>query len=348
MNHVPTPQYGYELTGETDGQRRLLCGPCDIEQDGYLARFCGSCSADCGATYVDEPGIWDLVTPLNPQIPELLRGVGGLDLTTPGTSVDLTGLPSSVDLVTPNRRSVAEGQPVYAVSPAALFRRRLGRNGATLTVVRDVRRRLGLDSTAKLLLTGNALDELLQWWWYNSPVAVEAVRANRFDWVLSPNYSVYGVRCPLEWAYNLKRSILGCAYLRDAGQNAVPTLMLPNRFFRLRVEEWLWDNPQVNCIATNLQMMQDDGEFQAALDGVARLDEDLGHRIHFIITGPTTQERIALVRRQLAHVTVVSSATLNGPSAYGGFTRPGAALFPSAAPLSRPTMHETESLALFQ
>lgn len=325
MNQVPKPQYGYELSAKTNGQRRLLCGSCDIEDDEYLVRFCGSCSAHCEAAYVDADKSWGLLTPKHPLMNDLIYEVGGLGFTIPGASCDVTGLQGQIDLVTTDRRSVAAGQPVYAVSPSVLFRRRATRRGYMWAACGDVRRRLGLEPSARLVLTGNAQDDLLQWWWENPLVAANAVRANGFDWVLSPNYSIYGDRCPLEWSYNLKRSLVCYASLVDAGHNAAATLMVPNGFFRSRVQKWLEDNPQVNCIAVNLQMMRDSREFHAALDAVSQLDEALHHRVHFIITGPTKTERIALVRQQLARVSVISSATLNSPSAYGGLPSPGAA-----------------------
>jgi hypothetical protein len=222
--------------------------------------------------------------------------------------VDVAALPPLIPLATGSCNAALPAASMYAVSMGDLFRLRKQHHGTSRIETRhNIRATHGLEQDATLLLTGNAEDAVLEWMWANPAAVRETIKKNHFAYAIAPNFSVYGDRCPLEWAYNLRRSNLLLDDLRDVTDNAIPVLSLPNRFFEDRVLDWVRHYPAVNVVSFNAQMMRDDREFAAGLAAIVRLESRAGRPLHFVITGPTSDSRIAAVRQQLASATVVSS-----------------------------------------
>lgn len=301
-------QYGYELCDPTGGQGVLPLSPCSLREP-YMRMHCGGCNPRCDVPFGPMLDRNQAIAPPRADTAALVQEVGGLALTVTGDPVEVSGLPPLIPLVTTDRRSVPADGSMCAVSLGCLFPYR--RQAERVDVRRDIRSAVGLPPDAPLVLTGNAVDPVLEWIWANKARACEVIERNRFSYVVAPNFSVYGNKCPLEWAVNLRRSNLALAHFSGTTDNLVPIVATPNSFFEHRVCEWLSENRSVNCIALNTQMMRRQAEFDAQVAALQRLEAAVGRNLHFVVTGPCKRDRVEAVQRALRSVTIVSAFALN-------------------------------------
>ena len=174
-----------------------------------------------------------------------------------------------------------------------------------------VRRALGLAKDTRIWLHPGAFDDAIQWVWDNRDVAGEAIAANKFELVMSPDYSAWGVECPLTWAINAKRSLVTAARFSRVCRKSVVTLTVPNEYFAERWIAWLKEHDQVNCVAVNAQLWRGWEEFSTMLALTGRVARGVPRDVHFIVCGPTTAERMAFVAGTLPSHTIVSSDWFN-------------------------------------
>jgi hypothetical protein len=306
MTHQPASwQYGFEACGAaTKHQLCLRLSTCSLD-GAYLARHCGGCNPGCD---LDNAGI----TPADLHLDEILRNVGGLAFDIRGFACATRRIPDLVPLVWDNRRTVPEGFPgPLAVSPQRVFPVRYVQGHLHCTPDFSVRRTLYLPDKVPLWLSPGAPDEVLEWMWENPDQTRAAVASNGFAGIASPHFSVYGDQCPLTWCLNMKRMLVVYSELREASPTVVATVTIPNEFFAEHWAGWVADNPAVNVLAVNTQMWRDAQQFNRMLSLFVRFASMVSTDVHYVVFGPSTEERVALVRENLPRCTIVSSYVYN-------------------------------------
>jgi hypothetical protein len=292
------------------GQTLLPFCPASIDNNTYLARHCGTCNRLCNVQLADCSSL-DALTPFSNYLNAVLTDVGGLGFDIAGPTTNTSRLPSRVPLIWDCRNAVPSAEPIYAISLETLFRPKRKNGVVRVYPNRDIRRCLGLPAETRLFLTGSSQDDLLVWIWDHKGIATETMSANCFEYIATPNFSAYGTKCPVEWSYNQKRSLVFLDYIRDITPNPIATLTLQSEVLFNRVVDWLKANPQVSSIAVNFQMMKDDREFKLAVHNVQSLQQLVGRTLHVIVTGPTTESKINYIVNTLGSATVISSFYYN-------------------------------------
>jgi len=313
MNPLRQWPYGCNLLYADEGQGVLPLHSCCLESNPYVQANCGTCNPRCEVPFNPGFGEGSALTPESEGLDRALAEIQGLSFTSTGFRTDTGRLPDLVPLVWRDRRTLPPGRAIYAVSLSTLLNPcESGREIRACYPRMDLRRTVHLPENASLLLTGNAKDNLLEWVWLNRAGVLDTIAANRFEYVTTPNYSVYGNKCSLEWAYNLKRAMFFLPLLKQVAPNPILTVSLPSEAIFDRYVDWLIRNPDVNCVALNLQMLRRrSNELQAELDKGAALQERIGRALHYIVAGPSTSTRIEMVHVTLSKVTIVSSFHYN-------------------------------------
>lgn len=297
--------FGYRATRLHAASQHGLPRPECTQPDPYLRTHCGGCNPGCDLLGAG-------VTPDSPGLPWIFAHICGLSFDVQGLAIDNRVLPPDVTLIWDNHDTIP---PLYtcplAIKPELVFPVRHGKHGVACRPVLDVRQKLGLRKDARLWLTGNSEDEVLEWMWANPGEVRRAHKANRFELIMSADHSVYGDRCPIEWRVNMKRSLISYSELHAVCKAPVPTISIPNEFFAECWAEWLARNPLVNCVAVNAQMWRQEQEFEAMFPLVAYLRDLVKRDLHYIVCGPVASDRRSLVRASLPHSTIVSSDWFN-------------------------------------
>lgn len=305
MTPAQSWQFGYRSC-EVDPQYQLCLNysTCALT-DEYLVANCGGCNPGC-----DPSKAW--ITPAVHCLPSFLSDIGGLQFDRDGQATGISAFPDAVTLVWRNRATLPlDVAGPLAISPSLVFRVRTTSAGLRCTPNPDVRRSLGISDDARLWLAPGARDNTLEWMWENPDTVTDLLAANRFDLLISPDFSVYGNDCPLTWRVNGKRALVEYSEWLGLGIPCVPTVSIPNEFFATQWAEWIYRNPAVNCLAVNAQMWRDPVEFESMLDLLKCFSGMLDRELHFIVCGPVKPARIAMVKRALKSCTILSSAWYN-------------------------------------
>ncbi|OIV37003.1 hypothetical protein BIV57_13525 [Mangrovactinospora gilvigrisea] len=160
---------------------------------------------------------------------------------------------------------------------------------------RSARDVLALNAGQKAVLVGYGQDPLVEALWTRRrrDRLIEQIAAQQWDVVLAPNFSVYGNWPRAEHLLNMRRCLLICQELADAGVMAVPNLY----WFRLedlvRYTEWIADAPPP-AVAVNLQTVRENTNWESwALPGLCWLAENLPASMPVVLTGLSRPERIS-------------------------------------------------------
>lgn len=243
---------------------------------------CGSCPIRCGSRV---------------DIAAWMRDVGGT-LAFDDLAVD-TPLPTGLPRFTPQvdghdvpRFDAALGWPAYAVGLRRVF------SPATHTLFPKFAAgaRAGLGLTDQLaVLVGYGEDPLVEAFWTRRHQLLPQLAAQRWDLVLTCNYSMYGNWPRAEQLLNFRRNLQLAAEMAAHGIPAVPNLYWFRQEDLDRYGDWLADT-QPAAVAINLQTFRRDSSWEAmALPGLAYLSLLLAPATQIVLTGVSRQSRIAQV-----------------------------------------------------
>lgn len=170
-----------------------------------------------------------------------------------------------------------------------------------LAVATNIRSVLGLSPKTKLVLLSFGKDELIENMWPERHKVYEQLQRLGFDLVTSINYSVWFCQTHSEHLINVKRNWLTFHEMQKFGLPAIPNIYWYGRKDLARWVEWLNNNPQVKTASINLQTLRTSDSWNTVTD-LEFLAEHLDHKIQFLVDGPTTPERIELIKKILPSV----------------------------------------------
>jgi hypothetical protein len=176
---------------------------------------------------------------------------------------------------------------VYGMRPSEVLRR----DG--LYSSDRIRTDLGLEPPQRLMLLLFDKDEILERVWADAARVLDWLATAQFDLVVAPSYSKWTPRPRTEFLVAAKRSLATFQALQDVGVPAIPRLMWELDHDVQRAAVWLHDNPVVETVGLDLQTYRREKEWRDQLDGLALLDRLTGHRLRYVINGPTTIDRMA-------------------------------------------------------
>jgi Domain of unknown function (DUF4417) len=277
-----------------------VCGAADSE---HACRSIVRTVEECG------PGV---LHPSDPATGRYLRSVGGPGFdTVPAEPVTVADLPGYLPQV--RTRSVLAGaldEPVYAVRVDVVIGRR-----ARVLAAAELKTRIGLRPTRKLVLLLFGQDCVLERLWNDSPALLPQIAMAGYDLVVAPSYSTWTPRPRTEHLYNLKRSLIFYRALQRLGVPAAPRLAWVTEQDIRRYAAWVLANPAVELVGLDWMTYRADSDWQGQMEGLGLLDRLTGRRLRYLINGPTTTSRYAdiFTRVGLQRVCLTSSTLAPPP-----------------------------------
>jgi len=170
----------------------------------------------------------------------------------------------------------------------------------------DVRRRMGVPASTKLLLLAYGKDRLIENIWPRRGDVLRRLAALGFDLVTSINYSIWDIHPHPEKIFNVKRSLVIYEEMQALGIPAVPHVYWYSRNSMAMWASWLNDNSVVHAIAIDAQTLKAT-DWTTFADELRAFRAQLNRPIHFIITGPVAPSRIAELRHIVGSFTLTNS-----------------------------------------
>jgi hypothetical protein len=257
---------------------RPTCG--GLEQQSFYG-----CFATCGPCGVDQ-GKCDYSCPRKPGFWRDWAEVGGLDpqprRELPGPSLQL---PQYIPMV---RHGSSRVRPLASEAVALnTFEVIDSRSQCRDRSAEELRQRFMIASDATVLLISVNHDRHVESFWeHRSQAKLEELGRLGIAAVSTPNFSLFDDAPRIHSVRNLWRILRTAEDLADAG---VMPILHVNAICR---EDWRWwakvlrRNPAVRYVSKEFQTGLTDPERAAdALDGLRRLQDELGHDLHPIIVG---------------------------------------------------------------
>lgn len=123
----------------------------------------------------------------------------------------------------------------------------IGRRARVLPAA-DLKTRVGLRPTQKLVLLLFGQDYVLERLWNEGAVLLPQVATAGYDLVVAPSYSTWTPRPRTEHLYNLKRSLIVYRALQRLGVSAAPRLAWVTKQDIRRYAAWVLVNPAVELV----------------------------------------------------------------------------------------------------
>lgn len=200
-----------------------------------------------------------------------------------------------------NGKLLVDDIPEYAATTLA---RAIKSNGSNVT--NDIHKVANLPLSTTVLVLGYAEDVLLEQIWNNRYSLVpKLARLNCIFTV--PDYSVFLNQPHPERLINMKRSLIVFDMLQKKGARVVPHMHWFGPKDLKRWANWINQNVAVTMIALDLQMLTVQRMWDEAVAQLHEFIQLLDRTIHFIVTGPSTPERIAQIKDIFSSVTITSS-----------------------------------------
>ena len=154
------------------------------------------------------------------------------------------------------------------------------------------RQALGLRAEQLAVLVGYGEDPLVEAFWTDRRVLIEALAAQCWDLVLAPNYSMYGNQPRAEHLLNFRRNLLIATEMAAAGIPAVPNVYWFRKEDLDRYLAWC-DDTRPAAIAVNLQTFRTEEDWDLmALPGLTYLSMGIPVDMKVIVTGSSRADRI--------------------------------------------------------
>lgn len=151
---------------------------------------------------------------------------------------------------------------------------------------------LGLAPGQLAVMVGYADDPLVEGVWTHRRRLTSAIASQAWDLVLAPNFSMFGNQPRAEHLLNFRRNLLLASEMTDAGIPAVPNLYW---FRKEDIDRYLaWcERETPAAVATNLQTLRTDGDWEYGLAGLTYLAMGLAPEVAVVVTGASRPDRIA-------------------------------------------------------
>jgi hypothetical protein len=158
-----------------------------------------------------------------------------------------------------------------------------------------------LPPTTRVALELYVEDRVLEGLWAQRKELIPAIRDMGFDFVLSPNFSVWRDACRVEQVIQIKRSFAFYHELVESGVIAIPDVGFS--FFEPDGRLWAdWINGQQELQAISLfcggrKINAEKRALRETLEDIALLHEAVRHDVAFVLGGVHSAERLAQYRR---------------------------------------------------
>jgi len=183
----------------------------------------------------------------------------------------------------------------------------------------DLREMTGLWSNQKLILALYGDDDELERLWLNRSRVIDELAVAGYAAVLGPSYSIYENRPPSEWLLHAKRSYWMTARLAQVEVPAIPRGGWVQRWQMRREAVVYSQRPDLRTLSLDLGTLTGAVSWQDHLQLLAEFDRLTGHRVTYIINGPSSLERILDLYRVItpSRSRLLSSRAIAYPSALG-------------------------------
>jgi len=283
-----------------DRQRRLeptlACPTCPARpscDEGQTEYGCGN----------DIPPDAPFLHPGSPDLTIRLAEVGGLDLRIrlKYQPRPLPSIPTYIPRVQPRAGFEGADWPAFAVP--------IDRVGTTPPVLlaSELRRRLGLSSKARLILSMHQQDDVLETVWGNRRQLVQSLADANFDLVLVPSFSNWDQRTRIEHRYQVARGLRFLELLVRAGVPSAPNVVW---YLDQDIRDWIrelrgWVGPR--AFSVDLQTLQTDEKWQWGIRGLRLLCEGIGAHWEVIINGVARADRIQSLLNIFGHFHLINA-----------------------------------------
>jgi hypothetical protein len=180
-------------------------------------------------------------------------------------------------------------------------------SGDKLSTAKDVRKRLGVPASTKVMLLAYGKDRLIENIWERRRYVLKDFAQLGFDLVTSINYSIWDFHPHPEKIFNVKRSLVIYQEMQELGMPAVPHIYWYSRKSMALWADWLNSNHVVNVAAMNIQTLAT-ADWLTFITELREFVARLKRPIHFIITGPVAPARIAQMKESLGTFTLTNSS----------------------------------------
>lgn len=179
-------------------------------------------------------------------------------------------------------------------------------SGTKLRTAKDVRKRLGVPTSTKVVLLAYGLDFLIENLWQYRREKLRELAKLGFDLVTAVNYSIWDMHPHPEKIFNVKRSLVTYQEFQEFGVPAVPHIYWYGQKSMDHWISWLNHNPCIQTIAIDVQTIPHNawGAFLGELKEFVKL---VARRLHFLITGPETAQRILQLKAALPSMTLTNT-----------------------------------------
>ncbi len=265
------------------------------------APFCEDCTALplCVAHHTadactDEGELSATFHPRTPGIAAHLARLGGLSLNVGGDTPELA-LPPFISRV--ELHGVGIGTRSSAV---ALSLRDLPQDPTKIVkAFRNVRRRVNLEPSGKVLLFGCGTDDMVERCYERFLEVAGQLASCRFAAVSGLGFSVYYHRPPLESLINIKRNIWTFSHLSRRGVCSFPMLSWRYAADVHRLAGWLWRNRKIELVGVDFEDAKGKVSWARLFAGFRELVPIAPPDVRFIAYGVASEARI----NKLASVT---------------------------------------------
>lgn len=155
----------------------------------------------------------------------------------------------------------------------------------------EMRDRLGLSESVRLLLLMFDHDRILEVAWERGLRLVKQISAAGYDGVVSPSFSTYWPRPATEYLINNKRSLKYYLALQSEGVRTIPRVAWVTTNDAIRFGLWAQENPLVRTVALDLSTYRRAEDWREQLEGLELFDRLTGERLVYILNGLTVERR---------------------------------------------------------
>lgn len=178
--------------------------------------------------------------------------------------------------------------------------------GKRPNVAADIHKVVNLPQTTTVLVLGYAEDTLLERIWAERyDVIPKLARLNCI--FTAPDYSVFLNQPHPERLINMKRSLIIFDMLQKKGALVIPHMHWFGPKDLQRWAVWINQNMNVSTMAIDLQMLTSQKMWDEALVQLGYFVKLLKRKVHFVVSGPSTPERIAQINKVLRSTTITSA-----------------------------------------
>ena len=159
----------------------------------------------------------------------------------------------------------------------------------------DIRKRLGVSKTQRIMLLSYGRDKLIEQMWSKRKEVFKNLAALDFDLVTAVNYSVWLNDPHAERLINIKRSLITFEDMQKLNIPTIPHIYWFGEKDLQRWGAWLLRNKNVKIVAINLQT-EKGKTWDRTLKDLEFFVSIIDRPLHFFITGATTPNKARQIK----------------------------------------------------